>query len=149
MPPSTTDLDLRPADADTVHRVVALLRENDLPHEDVREHPSRFVLATTDSTLVGVGGLEPYGDIGLLRSLAVTESHRGQGYGTTICDALEQRARDTGIETLYLLTTTPTSFFEQRGYEEIDRTDAPEAIQRTTEFADRCPESATCMRREC
>ncbi|WP_228434553.1 hypothetical protein [Natrarchaeobaculum aegyptiacum] len=51
------------------------------------------------------------------------------------------------VDALYLLTTTAVDFFAARGYDEIDRADAPDAIRNTTEFADLCPSSATCMRR--
>lgn len=141
------ELEVRTADADSIDSVVALLRANDLPSEDVRADPARFVLAYADDALVGVGGLEQYDDVALLRSLVVPEPHRGDGYGTSLYDALETRARSADVTTLYLLTTTAAPFFEQQGFERIDRDAAPPSIQATTEFSDLCPERATCMRR--
>lgn len=66
-------------------------------------------------------------------------------YGTALCDRLEDRASADGVETLYLLTTTAAEFFADRGYVAVERSGAPDAIRGTTEFADLCPSSATCM----
>lgn len=140
-------LTLRTADSDDVDRIEALLRANGLPHRDVRGESVRLFVADADSEFVGTGGVEPYGANGLLRSVVVAESKRGRGYGTALCAALEDRARSIGVETLYLLTTTAADFFGRCGYEPIARETAPERIRRTTEFADLCPESATCMRK--
>ena len=90
--------------------------------------------------------LEPAGDAGLLRSVAVRDSARGAGVGTAVCDELEERARAEGTTELYLLTTSAADFFADRGYEKIERVDAPRAIRETTQFDDRCPAAAVCMR---
>lgn len=136
---------LRPvADRETV---AALLETADLPTEDLADSPGTFYAAHAAGERVAVGGLEAYGTDGLLRSLVVAPAHRGEGYGAATCAALEDAARDAGVETLYLLTTTAADFFAAQGYEEIDRTSAPARIRATSEFADVCPASATAMRR--
>jgi len=137
---------LRPLEGDDPDRVEALLEANGLPHEDIRAKPECFFLADADGDVVGAGGLEVYGSDSLLRSVVVTEPYRGRGYGGALCDALETRARERGVGSLYLLTTTAAGFFRRRGYEAIDREAVPPAVRRTTEFADLCPDSATCMR---
>jgi amino-acid N-acetyltransferase len=134
------------ADAAGITSVENALDRNDLPTSDVREKPECFYLAKNDGERVGVGGLEDHGDVGLLRSVVVEEAARGQGYGTAICDALEAQAREQGIETLYLLTTTVPEFFAARGYERVDRESVPPPIAETPQFASLCPSSATCMR---
>ena len=142
---------LERAYTDELERVESLLEANGLPFEDVRETPALFLLAwagANETTVVGAGGIEQYGSNGLLRSVVVDEEFRGREYGTVLCDKLEEFARSEGIETLYLLTTTASAFFDHRGYEEIPRDDAPPRIQRTTEFAALCPDSATCMKRK-
>lgn len=143
---------IRTADVADLDRVEALLEANGLPYRDVRASDGRFFVAESDADAdaecVGVGGVETYGPNGLLRSVAVAESNRGRGVGTALCDALEDHARANGVETLYLLTATAAAFFRRRGYEAVDRGTAPSTIQRTTEFADLCPRSATCMRKD-
>ncbi|WP_135819946.1 arsenic resistance N-acetyltransferase ArsN2 [Halostella litorea] len=138
---------LRDADGDDLARVESLLAANGLPSGDVRTKPECFHVARADGALVGVGGVEVHGSNGLLRSVVVPEPHRGQGYGRALCDALEARARDAGVGTLFLLTTTAADFFRRRGYEAVDRDGVPPAIAGTTEFADLCPNAATCMRK--
>lgn len=127
-------------------RVETLLARCGLPHRDVRSSPAEFYVGTADGDRIAVGGLEPGGSAGLLRSVAVAESVRGRGYGTAMCDELESVATTAGMGALYLLTTTAADFFAARGYEPVSRTDAPPAIRGTTEFAEICPDSATCMR---
>jgi amino-acid N-acetyltransferase len=141
------DVTLEPASEADLDSVEDLLSRCELPTADVREQAECFYLGTRGDRVVGVGGLEPYGSDGLLRSVAVEPSVRGQGVDSAIAEALEAEARESGIETLYLLTTTAADFFGSRGYERIEREAAPDAIAATSQFADLCPESATCMRR--
>ncbi|WP_256295962.1 arsenic resistance N-acetyltransferase ArsN2 [Haloarchaeobius salinus] len=142
-----TDITLRRADESDYGRIESLLAANDLPHQDVRDGVGEFFIAETDDECVGIGGLETDGSDGLLRSLVVAEQSRGEGYGTALCDALETSARENGVETLYLLTTTAAPFFRRRGYERVERENVPDRVRDTTEFADLCPASATCMRK--
>ena len=61
----------RPARADDLPAVVALLAECGLPTGDLSaSHLDAFRLVLADGRLVGVGGVEPAGDAGLLRSVA-------------------------------------------------------------------------------
>lgn len=138
---------LQAVDDATLPYVETLLERNGLPSRDVRSKPECFYVGYDGDDSVGIGGIEPYGTDGLLRSVVVERSARGNGVGTAICGALEDEARAGGVETLYLLTTTASGFFADRGYVEVERTDAPATIRGTTEFSDLCPESATCMRK--
>lgn len=138
---------LTSAEATDLEWLEALLDANDLPNRDIHSGPGRFFIARAESARIGGGGLEPYGPNALLRSVVIAAPHRGQGYGAALCEALEARARTNGVETLYLLTTTASEFFRERGYEEIDRETVPPEIRETSEFTDLCPQSATCMRK--
>ena len=143
-----TVVTLRQADEEgDIAYVESLLERNDLPSADVRSKPDCFYVGYDGETRVGVGGIERYGTAGLLRSLAVERSMRGDGVGASLCAALEAEARNVGVETLFLLTTTASGLFADRGYAEIERADAPDAVQRTAEFTDLCPETAACMRK--
>jgi amino-acid N-acetyltransferase len=142
-----TTIELAPAEGADLAEVEALLEANDLPVADLRSGAGRFFRAVTGGELVGVGGFESYGAVGLLRSVVVPAAYRGEGYGTATCDALEDRAREAGLADLYLLTTTAAKFFAARGYERVDREAAPAAIRESSELTDLCPSSATCMRK--
>lgn len=139
-------LTLRPADEPALSYVEELLERNGLPTRDVRAKPDCFYVASVREDRVGVGGIEEYGSVGLLRSIVVERRSRGQGYGTKLCEALETTARDDGVETLYLLTTTASEFFADRGYEPVERTAVPPALGRTAQFEELCPATATCMK---
>lgn len=140
-------LTLERADQRDLSYVESLLAAEDLPVRDVRSKPECFYVALEGDDPVGVGGLEVRGTEGLVRSLVVEPSVRGDGYGTRICDRLEDEARADGVEALYLLTTTAADFFAARGYEVVDRSAAPAAIRSTMEFDELCPASAACLRK--
>jgi amino-acid N-acetyltransferase len=145
---SETTLHLRRATAvDALPYVETLLARNGLPAGDVRAVPEAFYVAFDGDDRVGVGGIEAYGTDGLLRSVVVARSVRGEGFGHALCDALEATARADGLDTLYLLTTTAAGFFADRGFVAVDRADVPPAVRETTQFADLCPTSATCLRK--
>lgn len=144
---SNPSITIRDADEESIDRIEAVLEANGLPHQDVRQKPECFFAAYSDGEFIGTGGVETYGSDGLLRSLVITESNRGHGFGATLCAALEDYARTCEVDRLYLLTSTAEAFFGQRGYETTAREDAPARIQQTTEFTDLCSNSATCMRK--
>jgi amino-acid N-acetyltransferase len=145
---SDRPVSLRRVDGSQLPYVADLLAENDLPARDLSSKPECFYVARVDGDRVGAGGVEVYGPDGLLRSVVVEADARGTGVGSAICDELERRAADRGVERLYLLTTTAAPFFEDRGYEAVDRSAVPPAIGRTTEFADLCPDSAACLEKQ-
>lgn len=142
---SDATVDLALATGDALADVEALLAANDLPATDVGEDTGAFYVAYDEGDAVGIGGLETYGSVALLRSVVVREGARGGGYGAAVCDALEREAREAGVDETYLLTTTASGFFAARGYDEVPRESAPDAIRATEQFADVCPDSATCM----
>ncbi len=139
---------IRPADGDALDYVERLLSRADLPTDDVRSGPGRFYVAAADGERVGVGGLEAHDDVGLLRSVVVEPSRRGEGYGAAIAERLEGEARSMDVDALHLLTTTAVDFFAAQGYDAIDRDAVPPAIRETTQFSELCPDSAVVMRKE-
>ncbi|WP_049981516.1 arsenic resistance N-acetyltransferase ArsN2 [Halolamina rubra] len=108
--------------------------------------PTLFTVVAGDDR-VGCIGLERYDDAALLRSAVVAEPHRGQGYGRAAVRALEARASDAGVGTLYLLTTTAAGFFAGLGYERVERDSVPASMRESAEFSELCPSSATVLRR--
>jgi amino-acid N-acetyltransferase len=126
----------------------ALLAANALPFEDIAAHLEHFVVACAVDGLIGVAGLEVHGRAGLLRSVCVKASARGQGLGQRLCDEVEARAAAAGLGELYLLTTTARAFFEHRAYRMVDRERAPERILQTAEFTSLCPSSAACLSKQ-
>lgn len=123
-----------------------LLEYEQLPTSDLIESAlERFLVCRDDKGVVGAVGLEIFESVALLRSLVVDRSVRGGGLGSQLSTAAEELARRLGVGSIYLLTTTAEEFFRRRGYRIVARSEAPAAIQRTTEFSQLCPSSAILM----
>lgn len=137
---------IRAATADDRAAVHALLRDAALPLDGVPDDLAHFLVAEQDGALVGVIGLEAYGEVGLLRSAAVAAALRSSGVGERLVRALLDAARTAGIRELTLLTTTAEAWFPRFGFERITRDDAATALQASEEFRGACPASATTMR---
>jgi amino-acid N-acetyltransferase len=126
--------------------VKRLLSESGLPILDISPHHLQdFFWCGSGSVLEGVVGLELYGEVALLRSLAVASSRRGSGLGSGLVAHAELHAQNQGAKSLYLLTNTAESFFLRRGYTRIHRGEAPTAIRNTSEFSGICPVSSAFM----
>ena len=69
----------------------------------------------------GIVGLERFGSVALLRSLAVAAELRGTGVGKALVAAAEEYAQTKNVQTLYLLTTTAADFFARLGYAPLPR----------------------------
>lgn len=125
-----------------------MLAESGLPTEDLAgSWHENFLVARDGRTIVGCVGLESYGVIGLVRSLATSADYRGQGVASALLETLERRAAALSIGSIYGLTVTAEAFLTKRGYKRIDRTEIPEAIRATAEFRELCPETAICLRK--
>lgn len=141
----TSALTFRLARADDFARIAALLEANALPTADLADSRPEFVIVEHGASLLGVGGLQRFGGVALLRSLAVAEPRRGTGIGAELVRELERLASAHGVRELVLLTQTAEAFFAQRGYRKADRAGLPPAILDTAEFRTLCPASAACM----
>ena len=138
------ELERRPALAGTI----ALLASAQLPTEDLSEaHCEHFFFTGTRGSPTALVGLELFGNVALLRSLVVTQPARGVGAGSALVRHAEAYAREHGVHTIYLLTTTAEGFFERRGFARTDRESAPPAIRATREFSGICPASSVFMSR--
>jgi amino-acid N-acetyltransferase len=123
-----------------------LLMARDLPAAGAREHLATFVVATKGLSLLGCAGIERYGEVGLLRSVAVAENVGGRGVGSELVRALLEQARALGLRELYLLTTTAAAYFPRFGFERIGREALPSSLQASEELRGACPASAVAMR---
>jgi len=126
-----------------------ILRECELHSEDIRiEMLKHFILAKNNNSIIGMIGLEIYGDIGLLRSFCVSPQFRNYRIGKNLLDRFITYSRSIGIKEVFLLTTTAEKYFSNYGFKNIPRNIVPEQIKQTTEFRNICPDSAVCMKIE-
>jgi len=143
---STTNI-IQLATADNRAAIVDLLGSLHLPTVDLPVTLDNFVIAKEKETVVGCGGLEVYGSVALLRSLAVATHWQGQGLGNLLYRAALDLAQEKRVEEVYLITTTASDFFLKQGFQKVERALVPAAIQQTAQFTSVCPSSATIMQR--
>lgn len=146
------DMQDKPLSRDKVEPLTAmdeirkLLADCGLPVSDISSsHPARFFGIHRGSTLIAMIGIETYGPTGLLRSLAVTPSCRSFGLARQLVAHIEHMAASEDVASLYLLTTTASGYFEKLGFAPVSRSDAPPAIQATTQFAGLCCSSSALL----
>jgi amino-acid N-acetyltransferase len=116
-----------------------------LPVVGVKEHLEHFTLALDGPRLVGVAGLEVYGDAALLRSVAVNSSLRGQGVGAELVRHSLETARGMKVNAVVLLTATAEDYFPRFGFRVVPRDAVPNGVKQSLEFRGACPDSATAM----
>jgi amino-acid N-acetyltransferase len=125
---------------------IHLLASAGLPASDLTDaHMDTFFYAGSALAPDAMIGIEIFGPDALLRSLVVSPALREHGLGRLLVDKAEQYARQHGVSTIYLLTTTAEKFFLARGYSSAKREAAPSSIRSTPEFAGLCPASSAFL----
>jgi amino-acid N-acetyltransferase len=101
---------LLPAASEHLPQARALLEDSSLPTDGLEaQFPAAFVVAREHAEVVGLAGLERYGDVGLLRSLVVAPPYRGAGLGRMLVQNRLEAAVSVGLVRVFLLTTTAAS----------------------------------------
>lgn len=97
--------------------------ERDIAHYTVIEH---------DGVIFGCAALYPYPEsrTAEMTALTVSPQVQSQGDGERILKRIEQRARATGLDTIFVLTTRTMHWFIKRGFEAVDPEWLPEARKR-------------------
>lgn len=127
--------------------VVALLEQGKLLIDDLPAGLPGFVMAKDESIPVGVAGLESFGSIGLLRSVAVDPAYQNKGVAAQLIEQVLTTAQAGNLQELYLITTTADQYFTRFGFVAINRELVPDAIQKTRQLSALCPSSAIVMKR--
>ncbi len=125
------------ADGSDSAAVLQILCEAGLPSDGVIEHLGDFTLTRDKlARLIGVAGVEHYGKIGLLRSVAVVAEWQKSGVGSQIVAEVLQKAQTKGIEEIILLTTTAKGFFARRfNFSETVRGNYDEILYNSAEWS--------------
>jgi amino-acid N-acetyltransferase len=133
-----------PADHDAI---AGILRGLELPTDGVKDWLDRFWVGEHEGIVVGVAGMERYGEAGLLRSVAVAPAWQGSGIGRALVDRVLEDGRDEGVKDVFLLTTTAEHYFPRLGFACVDRECVPAGLRASAEFVGACPSSAIVMRK--
>jgi amino-acid N-acetyltransferase len=124
--------------------IATLLSSLNLPLDGAEAHLPHFLLALNhDGTIAGVAGIEQYGEVGLLRSVAVADPRKGTG--RLLVEQIVTDARHHGIRQLALLTTTAADYFPRFGFRPIPQSELPPALNASAELQGACPATATAM----
>jgi len=116
-----------------------------LPHQDLDYNSQVLISYFKNDVVIGTGGLEIIERYGLLRSVSVSPDYRNQYIGMQITSDILNNAKQSNLDKIYLLTETAKDYFQKLGFEEVNREHVPDEIKSTTEFAQVCPVSASCM----
>lgn len=139
-------LELRGARIEDSSAICRVLADADLPTQDLSDESFKhFVVCLVNGAIIGVVGLEKYGSSALVRSLAVAEQHRSQGFAAKLMLRIEMHAQELGVTRLFALTTTAQHYLERKGFIAIERSEVPEAVQASAQFRELCPDSALCL----
>jgi len=91
----------------------------------------QFSIVEREGLIIACAALYPIADsdAGELACLAVNPEYRHGGRGDDLLERIEQRARNLGLKTLYVLTTRTAHWFRERGFQpsSVDRLPAARA----------------------
>jgi amino-acid N-acetyltransferase len=127
----------------------ALVAAAGLPLEGLADAAS-VVVARGGDAVVGTAALERHGagpdTVFLLRSAAVAPTWRGRGVGSALIRAALERV-DEAAAPVALLTETAEHWFPRFGFQPVDRTALPAALEASAELRGACPTSARTLLR--
>ncbi|MFL5634643.1 MAG: arsenic resistance N-acetyltransferase ArsN2 [Gemmatimonadaceae bacterium] len=138
---------IRNGTVDDLTDIERLLSVNQLPLDGVKENVRDFIVAENGDEIAGAIGLEKFGNVALLRSAVVAAEYRGSGVGRNLVERALARCEETGIDELYLLTTTAEEYFPRFGFARTTRSAVPDALKASAEFQGACPDTAVVMTR--
>jgi len=152
---SSSPLALRTARLRDVPAILALLNEHVrrgevLPRspESISSTIGEWVVAEDNAGILACGSLLHYTlTLAEVRSLAVHDRAKGQGWGSAIVQALIQKARQQPIPTLFTLTRAVT-FFRRQGFAVTGKEHYPQKVWKDCHICplkDHCDETAMEM----
>ncbi|MFZ5482968.1 MAG: amino-acid N-acetyltransferase [Pseudomonadota bacterium] len=116
---------LRPASIDDVGSVLQVIEPLEQagvlvhrPRELLEQEIERFFVAELDGRVIGCVALYPFPDAraGEMACLAVHPDFQGGGRGEALMAAVEDAAREQGLDRLFVLTTRTAHWFIERGF---------------------------------
>ena len=128
--------ELREATADDVAGIVQLIEpfENDgtlvkRSRTEIERDITNYTLIEHDGVIFGCAALYPYPKEKTAEMAAVTVSPKSQGTGDgeKLLKRIEQRARNQGLDSLFVLTTRTMHWFIKRGFQPVDPNWLPES----------------------
>ena len=133
------------AQAEDVPLIYSLMERCGLPTEGLDADLETLIVAREAEQVIGCAALEIYGNVALLRSVAVDSAHRSAGRGQQMVEMQLAQARRRGLQEVYLLTETAAKYFLRFGFQLIGRSAVSPALYQSVEWTSACPASAYVM----
>jgi amino-acid N-acetyltransferase len=130
---------LREATADDIGGILQLIepfeQDGTLVKRDrteIERDIGRYTVIEHDGVIFGCAALYPYPEAHTaeLAALTVSPGAQGQGDGERMLKRIEQHARATGLESIFVLTTRTMHWFLKRGFQHVDPDWLPDARKR-------------------
>jgi amino-acid N-acetyltransferase len=99
---------------------------------EIERDIGQYTVIEHDGVIFACAALYPYLDqhTGEMAALTVSPQSQGQGDGEKVLKRIEQRARNKGLTSIFVLTTRTTHWFLKRGFVQVDADWLPEARKR-------------------
>jgi amino-acid N-acetyltransferase len=87
--------------------------------ERLEQEIGHFIVIERDGAVIACAALYPFPDVGMaeVACVAVHPDYREAGRGDTLLDHVERRARDSGLDALFALSTRTSHWFRERGFD--------------------------------
>lgn len=132
--------------ADILSQASALLISSKLVPEGLEKDQLTFFCQFDEKkNVIGLIGVELYGDCCLLRSLAVREDQRNQGIARSLIKEALKFAYDMKSFDVYLITETIGDTMERYGFIDVARESVPPDLLESPFFNGICPCSCRLM----
>ncbi|MEY4363394.1 MAG: hypothetical protein RLZZ24_746, partial [Pseudomonadota bacterium] len=92
----------------------------------------QYTVIEHDGVIFACAALHPYPEARTaeMAALTVSPQSQGQGDGEKVLKRIEQRARNKGLKSIFVLTTRAKHWFLKRGFVQADPDWLPEARKR-------------------
>jgi amino-acid N-acetyltransferase len=99
------------------------------PREQLEMEIEHFTVLERDGAIIGCAALYPYADnhTAELAAFAINPNYRRGGRGAKLLADIERRAKQQGIQSLFLLTTQTMHWFIRHGFVQTDLSTLPQA----------------------
>ena len=122
------------ATKDDIPAITMLLKETNLPPDDLERWIDNFLVLTIEGKIEGCIGLEQWDSVGLLRSFVVSENYRSRGLGIRLYTKLIALAKKMNLSSIILLAMAASDFFEKNGFKFINRNETPKSVNNSVQF---------------
>ncbi|PCJ28226.1 MAG: amino-acid N-acetyltransferase [SAR86 cluster bacterium] len=133
---------LRNASIDDVAGILKLIKpleENGSLVERSRElletEIENFKVIELEGTIIACAALYPHGNkFGEIACIAIDSNYQKNGFGDRLLASLEKEAREQALKKLFVLTTTASHWFIEKGFSEGELNELPEERQQLYNF---------------